>query len=89
MRTSRSEGGAELVTERQVEQKSQFTRQVDHFSQCVREDRRPYTPGEEAVQDQRVQDAIYRAAREGRPVELPAVAQRDAFRGPPPEDETA
>ena len=89
MRTARAERDAELVAERQVEQKSQFTREVDHFSQCVREDRRPYTPGEEAVQDQRVQDAIYRAAREGRPVELPAVAQRDAFRGPPPQEEVA
>ena len=89
MRTARAEGEAELVCERQVEQKSQFMREVDHFSQCVREDRRPYTPGEEAVQDQRVQDAIYRAAREGRPVELPAAAQRDAFRGPPPQEEAA
>lgn len=87
MREARAEGGAELVTERQIQQKNQFMLEVDHFSQCVREDRRPYTPGEEAVQDQRVQDAIYRSAREGRPVALEPVAGRDPFRGPPPQEE--
>ena len=86
MRQARAEGNAELVTTRELSQKSQFMREVDHFSQCVRENRQPYTPGEEGVQDHRVQAAIYESARTARPVTLAAVAGKDAFRGPPPQD---
>ncbi len=89
MRQARAEGSSENVTERQMGQKSQFMREVDHFSQCVRENRQPYTPGEEGVQDHRIQAAIYEAARTGRPVTLAAVAGKDAFRGPPPQEEMA
>ncbi len=89
MRTARAENGNEVVAERQMGQKSQFAREADHFSQCVRENRQPYTPGEEGVQDHRIMAAIYEAARTGRPVTLAAVAGRDAFRGPAPQEEMA
>jgi predicted dehydrogenase len=69
-----------------AEQPSQFAREIDHFSERLRAGQRPYTPGEEALQDQRVQDAIYRAAREGRPVTLPPGPKLDAFRGAPPQE---
>ena len=70
-----------------AEQPSQFAREIGHFSERLRAGQRPYTPGEEALQDQRVQDAIYRAAREGRAVTLPPGPTLDAFRGAPPTEE--
>ena len=89
MRAARAEGKAELVTQVQLEQQNQFALEADHFSRCVRENRTPYTPGEEGLQDHRIMAAIYESARTGRPVELPAVAGKDAFRGPPPQEENA
>jgi predicted dehydrogenase len=40
----------------------QFTRQVDHFSQCILNNRTPDTPGEEGLADIRAIEAIYKAA---------------------------
>jgi predicted dehydrogenase len=73
------------VTEHLLKEADQFALEIDHFSQCVQEGRRPFTPGEEGAQDQTIMAAIYQSAREGRPVALPPVAGRDAFRGPPPQ----
>ena len=77
---------AEIVEERITEEKNQFATEMDHMAECVLTGRRPRTPGEEGVQDHRVMEAIYRSARENRPVTLPAVAGLDAFRGPALED---
>ncbi len=57
---------------------------MDHLAECVASGRRPFTPGEEGVQDHRVQAAIYEAARTGRAVKLPPAARRDAARGEEP-----
>jgi predicted dehydrogenase len=65
--------------------KNQFALEMDHFSECVKENKQPYTPGEEGLQDQRIMEAIYQSAKDGgKPVKLPAVAKQDAFRGSPP-----
>ena len=53
---------------------------------CILTGRRPRTPGEEGLQDQRIVEAIYRSARENRPVSLPEVPELDVFRGPELED---
>ena len=44
----------------------------------------PTYAGEEGVQDQRIMEAIYRSAREGRPVPLERLEGRDLFRGKKP-----
>ena len=68
--------------------KDHFALEMDHLAECVRQNKPPYTPGEEGLQDQRIMEAIYQSARENKPVKLPAVARIDAFRGPlPAEDE--
>lgn len=64
-------------------QKNQFALEMDHMAECVLTDRRPYTPGEEGVQDQKLMEAIYESARTGQPVKLPPVEGKDVFRGPP------
>lgn len=71
---------------RQVEQKNQFALELDHMSDCVLNNRTPFTPGEEGLQDHVLMEAIYRSAQEGKSVSLPAVAKRDAFRGPEPKE---
>ncbi len=62
---------------------NQFAAEIDHFADCVLTGRRPYTPGEEGLQDHRLMEAIYESARTGRPVKLDAVEGKDVFRGPP------
>ena len=48
----------------------QFAGQLDHFAQCVRDNRMPIVPGEEGLRDIRIIEAIYRSMREKRAVSL-------------------
>lgn len=86
-RKSKASPKAEDTTERSYPQPSQFAREMDHFSQCVQENRAPHTPGEEGLADVRIIEALYRSAREGKPMKLEAPKKLDAFRGPPPQEE--
>ena len=63
--------------------KNQFALELDHMAECVMTGRRPYTPGEEGVQDHRLMEAIYESARAGQPVKLASGKGLDQFRGPP------
>jgi predicted dehydrogenase len=65
-------------------EQNQFALEMDHMADCVRQNRRPYTPGEEGLQDHRVMEAIYRSAKEGKPVQLERMSRLDAFRGEAP-----
>ncbi|GAA4007017.1 Gfo/Idh/MocA family oxidoreductase [Deinococcus rubellus] len=58
----------------------QFTLEVDHFAECIRQDRQPYTSGEEGVQDHRLMDAIYQSARSGQRVKVEKFSGQDIFR---------
>ena len=64
----------------------QFRLEMDHFARCIMEDVRPFTPGEEGVQDHVLMEAIYRSAREGKVVRLPEIPGLDVFRGPLPKE---
>ena len=70
--------------------KQQFALEMDHMALCVRDNKTPYTPGEEGLQDQRIMEAIYKSAKEGKPVKLTTgLGKTDAFRGTPPADDAA
>jgi predicted dehydrogenase len=69
-----------------IANKQQFALELDHFAACIRADRKPYTGGEEGLQDVRIMEAIFQSAREGKRIELPRVTGIDAFRGTPPSD---
>jgi predicted dehydrogenase len=43
-----------------------FTKEMDHFSECVLEDRKPWTPGEEGLADMRVIEAINQSIETGK-----------------------
>ncbi|OUJ70868.1 Gfo/Idh/MocA family protein [Hymenobacter crusticola] len=87
LKTSRADGMTERTEQITLGSKNQFATEIDHFSECILNNKDPYTPGEEGLQDQRIMEAIYQSAREGRPVKLPTINQRDAFRGPEPAEE--
>ncbi len=82
LKVSRTVDGRDEIAERIMPARNQFALELDHFAECVRSGRTPRTPGEEGVQDHVVMEAIYATARSGRRVDLPRIAQRDAFRGP-------
>ncbi|HEV7559560.1 MAG TPA: Gfo/Idh/MocA family oxidoreductase [Kofleriaceae bacterium] len=79
-------GKDEIRSKPEITAKQQFAVELDHLATCVRENRQPYTPGEEGVQDMRIMEAILQSAREGRRIDLPHIAKLDAFRGPPPSE---
>jgi predicted dehydrogenase len=56
----------------------QYTDEITYFSECVLTDRQPEPSGIEGLQDIRIVEAIYRSARDGRPVTLPRLARVDA-----------
>jgi predicted dehydrogenase len=87
LRTARSEGKMERVTEEQLNQPNQFAREIDHFSQCVAENRMPHTPGEEGLADMRIIEQLYASAQAGHAISLPPSHGLDVTRGPAPEEE--
>lgn len=72
----------EVIEERVIGDANQFATEIDHMAECVLTGRRPRTPGEEGMQDQKLMEAIYKSAAEKRPVGLAIVSQREHFRGP-------
>jgi predicted dehydrogenase len=50
----------------------QFSREADHFAECILGDHEPVTPGEEGLRDEKLIQAIYQSCSEGRPVKTVA-----------------
>ncbi len=73
----------------QIGDKNQFALEMDHLAECIMQNKTPFTPGEEGLQDQVIMEAIYQSARTGRPVPLLRLTTRDTFRGSPPPDDAA
>jgi predicted dehydrogenase len=68
------DGEAEELT---FEPTDQFASEIAYFSECILRDRQPEPSGIEGLQDVRIVEAIYRSARDGRPVTLPRLARVD------------
>jgi len=60
----------------------QFAAEFSYFSNCILQDRAPEPSGIEGLQDVRLVEAIYRSARDGRPVTLPRLARPEAMPAP-------
>lgn len=84
MQAAHAEGKIEMLERPALEEKNQFALEMDHFAECILEDKQPFTPGEEGLQDHRIMEAIYESARTRQPVRLQSIAKLDAFRGPVP-----
>lgn len=50
-----------------------FAAEMDHFAECVINDKTPRTPGEEGLKDLLTMEAIYEAAKSGKTVKVQAV----------------
>ena len=61
--------------ERQIRAQNQFALEMDHLSECVMHNKTPKTPGEEGLQDVKLIQTIYEAARTGQTIELPLTSQ--------------
>jgi glucose-fructose oxidoreductase len=61
-----------------------YAQELEYFAGCVAGDTAPEPSGIEGLQDVRIVEAIYRSARDGRPVTLPRLARVEA---PPAEQE--
>ena len=83
---TKREGDATSLDERVIPHKNQFALELDHMADCIKTGRKPYTPGEEGVQDHKLMEAVYESARTNKPISLPSIATADAFRGPNPPD---
>jgi predicted dehydrogenase len=66
------------------EPKNQFAVEMDHMSDCIRQNKKPYTPGEEGLQDIKIIEAIYLSAKQNKPVMLEKLESKDLFRGSEP-----
>jgi predicted dehydrogenase len=81
--TARAEGKMERQEDIGLAEIDQFGAEMDHFSDCILNNKRPYTPGEEGLQDHIIMEAIYQSAREGKPVKINS--RVTVTRGPEPE----
>lgn len=59
-----------VLEERDLGQRDHFMAEMDHFSECIINDKEPLTPGEEGWRDLKIMMAIYEAAKSGRNVRL-------------------
>lgn len=84
MQSARLIDGHDTLIEPQFPPKNQFALELDHMARCVLDKRSPHTPGEEGLQDQKIMEAIYTSAREGRSVHI--AASPGPTRGPEPDE---
>jgi predicted dehydrogenase len=84
LKVSRVVEGKEQGSDIAGDDKNQFAAELDHFAQCIQQEKEVHTPGEEGLQDQRIMEAIYESARTRRPVKLAAPGRT---RGPEPQQE--
>ncbi|WP_374949236.1 Gfo/Idh/MocA family protein [Mucilaginibacter sp.] len=87
MEASQAQGKLETRMSPDMGEKNQFAIELDHMAQCIMENKEPYTPGEEGLQDQIIMEAIYESARTGKVVKLERITKTDAFRGQAPKED--
>lgn len=58
------------LSERDIRPADHFAAEMDHFSECVMDNKEPLTPGEEGLRDLKYMMAIYEAARTGKTVKV-------------------
>ena len=84
LKTSRADGIMKRSEEIMLAENNQFAAEMDHFSDCIINDKKPYTPGEEGLQDHIIMEAIYKSAKEGKPIKINGLAHTNNWRGPEP-----
>ncbi len=86
MQISHADEKKELFATPKINNKNHFALEIDHMSECVLENKTPYTSGEEGLQDQKIIEAIYHSIQTRKPVTLETIQNADAFRGSEPSE---
>lgn len=60
------------ASRKRIGKRDQFAPQLLYFSDCILNDREPEPSGEEGLQDVRIVQALYKSARTGKAVPIPA-----------------
>ncbi|SKC05341.1 Gfo/Idh/MocA family protein [Dyadobacter psychrophilus] len=82
---AKADGRMELQQDIGLAETNQFATEMDHFSDCIINNKKPFTPGEEGLQDHIIMEAIYKSARDGKPVKINSSQTNAALHGPEPE----
>lgn len=83
--TAKADGKLERQEEIGLAEVNQFAAEMDHFSDCIINNKKPFTPGEEGLQDHILMEAIYKSAKEGKPVSITQTKNNSNLHGPEPE----
>lgn len=83
---SQAKGKTEWKSNPTPDEKNQFALEMDHFAECVMNNQKPFTPGEEGMQDHKLMEAIYQSAKDGKAIKLDKITTKDTFRGTPPKE---
>lgn len=70
LKVSENKDDGENATQVIMKNQNQFAAEIDHFADCIMNDKQPFTPGEEGLQDQRIMEALYEAAKSGKTIKL-------------------
>jgi glucose-fructose oxidoreductase len=63
------------TTRKRIGKRDQFAPELLYFSDCIQNDRKPEPSGEEGMQDVQIVQALYRSAKSGKAVKIPAAAR--------------
>ena len=85
MYCSYADGDTEIYETPKRSPKNQFALEMDHMSDCIRNNKKPYTPGEEGLKDMKIIEALYLSAEQNKPVKLEKLEGKDLFRGSEPQ----
>lgn len=86
LNSAKASGKLELNEEIGLAETNQFAVEIDHFSDCILKNTKPFTPGEEGLQDHILMEAIYQSAKENKPVKIQAASSITAnIHGPEPD----
>jgi predicted dehydrogenase len=85
LKTAKADGKMEKQETIGLAENNQFAAEMDHFSDCVIKNLKPFTPGEEGLQDHIIMEAIYESAREGKPVKISRKLNNASLHGPEPD----
>ena len=70
LKVSEHKDDGENTTQIVMKNQNQFAAELDHFADCIMNDKQPLTPGEEGLQDQKIMEALYEAAKSGKTIKL-------------------
>ena len=70
LKISEAKSDGEQTTEIKMDNQNQFAAEIDHFADCLMNDKEPFTSGEEGLQDHKIMQMLYEAAKSEKVIKL-------------------